>query len=375
MILAPLLLAVFLGYATRTTFACDHQKLKSVHVVFRHGESVLVSPDSYPHNPEAPHEFDPRAQADLTMAGKMQSYKLGQYLHSRYSDFLGWEYRRDDVYARSTYTERARASLLLVLAGLYLPDAKQRWHPTLDWQPISIESPEDQADDPLLWPIDCATYLEERQHVETSSEFVAAIASMVDFFLALSNHTNVRTALSDAEITDLYHKLRVGLMANDTVPNWDDISSRIIRNAAVLRYHTQNYNERLRRLNGGMLLRKIVNDMTAAIMGKKTPKINLYGGHEFNVVALLWTMDTWKPIVPAYSSAVIVELWEHDSKYYVRVLYHDGSTGETDIRTKAQCKTETKMCPFEEFTKTNLPIDVNECYADIDSRKQCFQKG
>lgn len=49
------------------------------------------------------------------------------------------------------------------------------------------------------------------------------------------------------------------------------------------------------------------------------PKISLYGVHEDNLAGLLMGLDVWRDHVPAYSSAVIIELYEKSSDYYVRV--------------------------------------------------------
>lgn len=68
-----------------------------------------------------------------------------------------------------------------------------------------------------------------------------------------------------------------------------------------------------------MLLRKFFNDASAVKEGKRGPKIFLYSAHETTVSALLWALKAWKPEIPEYSSSVILELWEKDSEYYVKV--------------------------------------------------------
>lgn len=51
----------------------------------------------------------------------------------------------------------------------------------------------------------------------------------------------------------------------------------------------------------------------------KNRKINLYSGHGTNIVAILQTLGIFKPHVPEYSSAVILEFLELNHKYYVKV--------------------------------------------------------
>lgn len=51
----------------------------------------------------------------------------------------------------------------------------------------------------------------------------------------------------------------------------------------------------------------------------KNRRINLYSGHESNIVAILQALGIFKPHVPEYSSAVIFEFLQLDNKYYVKV--------------------------------------------------------
>ena len=68
-----------------------------------------------------------------------------------------------------------------------------------------------------------------------------------------------------------------------------------------------------------MTLWVILNHATNIIEGKKAPKIFLYSGHGLNVFTMLKTLNTWKPDIPEYASAVILELWKKNSKYFFKV--------------------------------------------------------
>lgn len=48
-------------------------------------------------------------------------------------------------------------------------------------------------------------------------------------------------------------------------------------------------------------------------------KIYLYSGHEINVLTVLDAFNVYKPHVPEYSSAVILELLQKNDQYYVKV--------------------------------------------------------
>ena len=71
----------------------------------------------------------------------------------------------------------------------------------------------------------------------------------------------------------------------------------------------------------GTLIRKVVDGMLdkASEQSPSQRKIFLYSGHELNIVAVLQTLNVWKPHIPSYSSAIIIELYEDLRSYYVKV--------------------------------------------------------
>lgn len=71
--------------------------------------------------------------------GKVQEYKLGQFLRNRYDQFLGDYITENILEIRSTGFRRTRCSALLVLAGLWPPRGEQIWNKDLPWQPIPAD--------------------------------------------------------------------------------------------------------------------------------------------------------------------------------------------------------------------------------------------
>lgn len=73
-----------------------------------------------------------------------------------------------------------------------------------------------------------------------------------------------------------------------------------------------------------MLLRNITESMFDRINNINIKKkINLFGGHEFNIAALLNTMGLFEPHVPEYSSAIFVELLADNEDHYVKVIFEN----------------------------------------------------
>lgn len=67
------------------------------------------------------------------------------------------------------------------------------------------------------------------------------------------------------------------------------------------------------------MLRNIVDTMLSVVNGTNNEKkIDIFSGHESNIVSLLYTLGIFKPHVPEYSSAIFIELHRAE-QYYVKV--------------------------------------------------------
>lgn len=84
----------------------------------------------------------------------VREFKLGEFLRKRYDNYFGKIYTPSIVKARSSDYDRTKASLELVLAGLFPPKGIQIWNPHLEWQPIPSEYVA-KVDDNLLLSDDC----------------------------------------------------------------------------------------------------------------------------------------------------------------------------------------------------------------------------
>ncbi|KAJ1073449.1 hypothetical protein K5549_018355, partial [Capra hircus] len=109
-----------------------------VAVVFRHGDRAPLA--SYPTDPhkEVASTLWPRGLGQLTEEGVRQQLELGRFLRSRYEDFLSPEYRREEVYIRSTDFDRTLESAQANLAGLFPEAAPGRSEAT--WRPIPVHT-------------------------------------------------------------------------------------------------------------------------------------------------------------------------------------------------------------------------------------------
>lgn len=68
-------------------------------------------------------------------------FETGQWLRSRYGNYLGKDYVPDAVWAQTTGVTRTKMSMATVLAGLFPPKGSAlEWNRRLNWQPIPIFS-------------------------------------------------------------------------------------------------------------------------------------------------------------------------------------------------------------------------------------------
>lgn len=86
--------------------------------------------------------------------------------------------------------------------------------------------------------------------------------------------------------------------------------------------------------------------------------------HDTTVAALLSALNLYDGISPAYSSAVMVELYsdENDDQkdMTVRILYRFGQSTEPRVLKLSNC---TEYCPLDQFIKTTagvIPGDLNK---------------
>ena len=160
--------------------------------------------------------------------------------------------------------------------------------------------------------------------METSPDFQVKLEPFANFLYYLTIETGKNVSNSN-DMYYLYHALMTEKSMNLPLPNWTKniFPYGKLLDGINLEYEIFSYNTEMRRLNGGMLLRKFTDDMTNYknnVLDQRN-KLFLYSGHETNVAAVLQALGVYTPHVPEYSSAVFVELHEENGDYFVKVSY------------------------------------------------------
>lgn len=144
----------------------------------------------------------------------------------------------------------------------------------------------------------------------------------------------------------LYYLLAAEKSLNLELPEWTHryFPDGPMRDAVFFYYETMSYSDELKKFSGGMKqhhylkifialqsnfllglpVRKVLNNFEKVIDPKqiKKPKIFLYGAHENNIAGILIALNLWKRRIPEYSSAVIFELHERNSEYFIKVSFY-----------------------------------------------------
>ncbi|XP_008555403.1 venom acid phosphatase Acph-1 [Microplitis demolitor] len=326
-------------------------KIEFLAVVFRHGDRA---PDNgreqYPNDPYKNYEYFPEGHGGLTNLGKKREYDLGSHLRSLYNDFLGEDYTPKKLAARSTEYDRAKMSLQLVLSSLYPPKGTQVWNKYLNWQPIPYTY-EPGDNDILMIPEECPQFLEELKRIKELPEVKKEVNKMRPFMQKLSLLSG-KIINTTTDFYDMYHNLMAEYIMGLELPKWTQgiFPRGLLWDGIILDYKITHYNEKLRRLNGGMFIRHFTDIMSKIVNNgtDKGPKINLFSGHETNVASLLNTLGIFEPHVPAYSSGVIVELLRNETDYYVGLRYYLGIPSKSVEKQLPGCSIP---CPFKDFMR------------------------
>ncbi|KAH0944673.1 hypothetical protein HN011_009464 [Eciton burchellii] len=324
-------------------------ELKLINVVFRHGDRTpnSGSNEMFPNDPYLNYSFYPTGHGQLTLNGKRREYELGKVLRNRYNQFLGGLYKPGIVIARSSDFDRTKMSLQLVLAALFPPKGIQQWNRLLNWQPIPT-SYMSRVDDNLFLTDECPQYLNEYKRVLNLPQTKTKINQFKSLMNNLTRLTG-KTITTTLDMFHLYHTFVAQSSLGLTLSKWsyDYFPHGPLLDGVVAEYDITNFTPLLRRLFAGPIIHSMMKNMIAAQnLNPPNAKIYLYSGHETNIASLLHAFNVYKPHVPEYSSAVILELYQFGKEHYVKLLYYQGIPPIIKEFRIPGCE---ELCPFDKY--------------------------
>ncbi|CAG9815088.1 unnamed protein product [Phaedon cochleariae] len=360
--ISALVVFLIIGIKALRTSTDGNRTLEFVHVVMRHGARTPAS--TYPNDPYINNTFYPVGWGQITNAGKLQLYNVGKYLRRRYGKFLGPNYHPDEYLTQTTGVDRTKVSMQVVNAGLWPPRGAQQWGP-LDWQPVPITAERLEDDSLLLVRRPCPQYHIEKERIMKSTEIQNMFKPYETLFKDLTDITGQKT--TDFEgVQDIYTTLLAEEQFNLTLPDWTKSYYPDKMNYPTVKSFVLNaYNDKMNRLIGGVLLKKLIQDWTSKAAGTIKPsarKAILYGGHDATIVNLLSTLKVWDEQFPDYAITILFELYKDNaSNEYGIEIFLRNSTDVPPVKlTIPGCDSFCPLIKLQKLTKNVIPQNWEE---------------
>ncbi|XP_007935637.1 prostatic acid phosphatase [Orycteropus afer afer] len=331
------------------------KELKFVTLLFRHGDRSPI--ETFPNDPIKESAW-PQGFGQLTQVGMEQHYELGEYLRKRYEKFLNKSYKREQVYVRSTDIDRTLMSAMTNLAALFPPEGISVWNPNLLWQPIPVHTVPISEDGLLYLPFKtCPRFKKLEDETLKSEEFQKRLHPYEDFIESLSKLSGYKSQDISQIWSKVYDPLFCERTHNFTLPSWATEGTmtklRELSELSVLALYGIHKQKEKSRLQGGVLVNEILNNMKTATQTSNHRKFIIYSGHDTTVSGLQMALDVYNGKLPPYTSCHITELYLDKGEYFVEMHYRNESQHEPYPLTLPGC---THSCPLTKFAELLDPV-------------------
>lgn len=350
------------------------RKLVFSNVVWRHGDRSYLQ--SYPTDPYRNSQIWKNGLGELTNIGMRQQYDLGKYLRTRYSGILSKEYVKAQIYIRSTDNDRCIMSAEANLAGLYPVTKDEMWNgSSTNWHPIPVHVVPTEYDKLLVYPkTDCPRYDQITKVISQSPWFLQHEKNFSKFYKFIERNTGfTNISLMSFDTFIVADNLFCLKTHNFTLPDWvtEDVMVTLQHLAGLqLGLHFTDidykYRKEISQMQGGVLLKRIIQNMEDHIDGKSNFTTIAYSAHDSTLVPLLVSLGNYDWIQPDYASCIMVDLYKNTDQYEVNIRYKRGNGTITSLQVYG-CD---MFCNFQEFVDTLLdyiPDDYEKvCNEDIE---------
>ncbi|KAG1653230.1 Testicular acid phosphatase [Nymphon striatum] len=238
--------------------SCSSQELKLSQVVHRHGQRSPVQ--FYPNDPHK--NFWTDGPGQLTNVGKMEAYRLGQFLRKRYvinDNFLNKTFKHSYIHVRSSDEDRTLESAELVLAGLYPPYEENIWNKNLLWEPIAVHTVPKVNDYLLQYSgTDCPRFSSEFQKAAKVDPLKSFAEKYQSLYTYLSSKSGMEIDATNSWI--IYDNMFNELLHKLEPPYWALKKMKELTEENAEKYGLYVPNNILQRIKGGPLVKEIISN-------------------------------------------------------------------------------------------------------------------
>uniref|UniRef100_A0A1B6LMD3 Acid phosphatase n=1 Tax=Graphocephala atropunctata TaxID=36148 RepID=A0A1B6LMD3_9HEMI len=285
----------------------------------------------------------PYGRLQLSRHGRSQMYKLGAKFRLLYNGFLSQNYKKDELKAQTTLTDRTMMSAQLFLAGLYPPQGYQQWNGHILWQPVPVFPTYLDNIKLTAHPELCPVFHKDRIKAEADlgreyGSDAAAIMKTVEPYtgekLDYEDVLAVRTS-----IYLLWDTLNCAESEGLPLPAWTKkVYRQPLENFMLKVFLSVGMaTDEMISLLTGELFQEVIKLMQDKVEGELRPdrRLYFYSGHDYTILGLLGVLGLCQgsaPLIVDSGSALIFELHRHPQSHlpYVQVLYIDGLTPDLE---------------------------------------------
>ncbi|GLV36906.1 uncharacterized protein CBL_02259 [Carabus blaptoides fortunei] len=232
--------------------------------------------------------------------------------------------------------------------------------------------------DILMKIMPCAQYHLELDKVMSEGEVKENLDKHQELFKALSSVTGLHIKDFD-DVQSLYSTLIAEEGYGLKLPDWTKkFYPDTLESLTEYSYIVNAYNDKLKRLKGGVLLKKLLVDwhqvaknstkhvdsalehllkskewiQAAAQYGDVSDerKLFVYAGHDSTITNLLSALNVWEQQIPNYGITVMLELLKKHStnEYGVQIFLRNSTTVPPHLLTIPGCES---FCPLHQLTR------------------------
>ncbi|XP_013133641.1 PREDICTED: venom acid phosphatase Acph-1-like [Papilio polytes] len=293
-----------------------------------------------------------------SLAGKRRAYELGNFIRTRYGEYLSHQYNGSEIYIRSTDSTRAKMTVLVEMAGVY--SGRHSWSNDVNWVPVPYTTMPLKYD--FVMGMNCPKFMEHFDEVsKTCVPQMQRHSSVID---RLSTILKIDLRSRPVQVYFAYDvfvsQISMGLPVN---PSIQEMMPEI-KMAADTAFDLLFGNRTMLPLQAGLLLKEFFEVSFAAVAGEPSPKIRIYSGHDINVYALEVISRVMPQGAPPYAALFALELRRvRATGRYVVLPVYVSSPGEPV--QYLQVKGCDLLCDLDKFYEITSPDLI-----DIDERKR-----
>lgn len=319
------------------------REIDFVLALWRHGKrSPMVFIDEFGDNLN----IWPNGKGQLTQEGVEIHQRLGRFLRERYDGFISKDYKREELYVRSTDRDRTLLSAVSNLGAFYNMT-------TPGYMSIPIHTMPVDTDHILRFPVTGCNKYDSVKHELSKTPMTEALnekyrseldklQKISDFPMELTVNNMWEVADSiDCHIANYLNDIE-GYSEED-LSNWRYIAAKGMENLFTDLEHDRRVE--ISRLNGGNLLGDIITQLQAPLVqpdiSDKPVKYLVYSAHDTTLSAAMIAMDIWDNVQPYYASALLFERYNDNT---VKISFVNG-TMEEDLHVHDYTNTTCQQSP------------------------------